>query len=191
MKMDMPDVIFDNYMLRTLKRSDYLDYFEIGKNSHNIKFLTWRAFNKKKEAKEMLEIYMRRELKHEPIGYAIVDLKTNHMIGIIEFHTFDYLENQAEVGYLLREDYWNLGIMSRALGKLIEVGFDYLELDAIIVRSLRENIASIKVIKNNNLEYVDTEKNAHYHEKTKTLHDILTYKITKERYYESKTKGNL
>ncbi len=189
--MDMPDVIFDNYMLRTLKRSDYLDYFEIGKNSHNIKFLTWRAFNKKKEAKEMLEIYMRRELKHEPIGYAIVDLKTNHMIGIIEFHTFDYLENQAEVGYLLREDYWNLGIMSRALGKLIEVGFDYLELDAIIVRSLRENIASIKVIKNNNLEYVDTEKNAHYHEKTKTLHDILTYKITKERYYESKTKGNL
>ncbi len=191
MKIDMPDVVFDNYILRTLKMSDYQDYFEIGKNSHNIEFLTWRAFNKKKDAKDMLQTYMRRELKHEPIGYAIVDLINNKMIGIIEFHTFDYIDNQAEVGYLLKEEYWGMGIMTKACGKLIEVGFEYLKLDAIIIRSLRENTASIKVIKNNNLEYISTDKNAHFHEKTNTFHDILTYKITKERYYESKTKGNL
>ena len=183
----MPDVVFDHYLLRTLKLSDYKDYFEIGKNSENITYLTWRPFLKKKDAKAMLETYLRRSYRHEPVGYAIVDLTKHVMIGIIEFHTFDYIKNQAEVGYLLHQDYWNQGIMKKAVKALIKVGFEYVELEAIIIRSLKENIASIKVIEHNNLALVSIDKNAHYHEKTKTFHDIITYRITKERYYGTKT----
>lgn len=183
----MPEVLFDNYLMRTLKANDYKDYYEIGKNSDNITYLTWRAFVKKKDAKLMLETYLRRGFKGEPIGYAIVDLQSGKMIGIIEFHTFDYIKNQAEVGYLLHKDYWQKGIMTKAVSKLIAIGFDYLNLEIIIIRSLKENIGSIKVIERNHLNKLSEDKNAHYHEKTKTFHDIITYSITKEDYYGTKT----
>ncbi|MFA5719952.1 MAG: GNAT family N-acetyltransferase [Acholeplasmataceae bacterium] len=185
--MNMPEVTFDGYLLRTLSINDYQDYFEIGRNAEAIKFLTWRAFHKKKEAKHMLQTYLKRAFRNEPIGYAIVDVSSNKMIGIIEFHTFDYLKNQAEVGYLLHQDYWHKGIMSKAVKALLKVGFEHLELDKIIIRSLRENIASLKVIERNDLELISIDKNAHYHEKTKTFHDIFTYIMTKERYYGTKT----
>lgn len=185
--MDMPEVVFDGYLLRTLSLNDYQDYFEIGCNADNITYLTWRPFHKKKEAKLMLQTYMKRTLRHEPVGYAIVDLHNQKMIGIIEFHTFDYLKNQAEVGYLLHQDYWHKGIMTKAVNELLAIGFSHLNLDKIIIRSLKENTGSLKVIERNHLELISIDKLAHYHEKTKTFHDIYTYIMTKERFYGTKT----
>lgn len=183
----MPTLVFGEYTLRTLKPNDYIDYFDIGKDKDNITYLTWRSFHKKNDAKVMLDTYFKRQFRGEPIGYAIVESKTQKMIGIIEFHTFDYLKNQAEVGYLLHRDYWNKGIMSKAVKELIKVGFTHLNLDAIIIRSLKDNKASLKVIEHNHLTLVSIDSGAHYHEKTKTFHDIYTFKVTKEDYNGTKT----
>ncbi len=189
MKTDnMPEVVFGNYKLRTLLKKDAKDYFEIGKDPQNIQYLTWRPFKTISQAKSAIKnIYYKRLRQHEPIGYAIVDLTKNKMIGIIEFHTFDYSDFSAQIGYLLHKDYWGQGVMSEALKALIEVGFTKLNLNKIIIKSIKENIGSRKVIEKNNLQLTDILKLHHYHIKTKTYHDVYVYEIERKTYYATKT----
>ncbi|MDD2260401.1 MAG: GNAT family N-acetyltransferase [Acholeplasmataceae bacterium] len=193
MKTDnMPEVSFGTYKLRTLLKKDAHDYYEIGKDPINIKYLTWRPFKTLTQAKSAIKnIYYKRLNHHEPIGYAIIDIPNNKMIGIIEFHTFDYAENSAQVGYLLHKDYWGEGIMSQALKELIKVGFETLNLNKIIIKSIKENVGSRKVIEHNNLVLIDILKLHHYHVKTKTYHDVFVYEIERKHYYGTKTKGDL
>lgn len=189
MKIDLPEITFKDYLLRTLKASDLDDYFEIGKDKENVNFLTWEAFKSKKEAKKSLDTYLTRFYFHQPIGYAIVH---NHkMIGIIEFHTFSDNNKTAEVGYLLHIDYWNKGIMTEALKVLVYVGFGFLDLKRIKVRSIKENIASRRVIEKNNFKLISIKRDDHYHEKTNTYHDVYTYILERADLIGIETKRDL
>lgn len=192
-KMDhMPEVVFGDYKLRTILKKDYQDYFLFGSDEENIKYLTWQAFKTKKDAKNnIVSFYQKRKYFGEPIGYSIIDLTNNKMIGTIDFHTFNFQERTAEIGYLLSKSYWGKGIMSSALRKMIEVGFNHLMLNKIIIKSIEENIASRHVIEACGLTLTNIKYNDHYHMKTKTYHNVYEYVIERNQYYGTKTKGNL
>lgn len=192
-KMDqMPEVVFGNYKLRTILKKDYQDYFEFGSDEDNVKYLTWKAFKTKRDAKDhIVSFYHKRKLFGEPVGYSIIDLSLNKMIGTIDFHTFNFHERTAEIGYLLSKSYWGKGVMSSALRTMIEIGFEYLSLNKIIIRSIEENIASRHVIEACGLELKNIKHNDHYHMKTKTYHNVYEYEIERNMYYGTKTKGNI
>ena len=78
----------------------FLSFF--GKDEETTAFLTWGPFKTIKEAKSMIKFtYFRRLGRKEPIGYAIVDKSLGQVIGTIEFHSFNYKLNTAEIGYVL------------------------------------------------------------------------------------------
>jgi len=185
----LPQVTFGAYLLRTLKEDDYLDYYEIGKNAANIHYLTWSPFKKYAEAKEAIKQYLMRKWYQGPIGYGIIF--NDKLIGVIEFHTFSDLYKTAEIGYLLHQDYWNKGIMTSALEKVCYIGFTILELNKIVIRSIKENIASLKVIEKNGFKLVKILKNAHYHKKTACYYDIYQYQLERDDFFAQKTKRNL
>lgn len=185
----LPNVSFGPYLLRTLKETDVDDYFEIGKDRENIEFLTWQAFKTRSEAMTSLNDYLVRRYFDEPIGYAISYL--DKMIGIIEFHTFSNFHKTAEIGYLLHKDYWNKGIMTSALEKIIYIGFTFLDLNTIKIKSIKENIASRRVIEKNNFRLISIKKDEHYHEKSNTYHDVFTYILERNDFFGKQTKGNL
>ncbi len=185
----LPNLTFGPYLLRTLKESDVDDYFEIGKDRENVEFLTWQPFKTRSDAISSLNVYLMREYFDEPVGYAICFL--DKMIGIIEFHTFSNFSKTAEVGYLLHKDYWNKGIMTSALEKMIYIGFSFLDLKTIVIKSIRENIASRRVIEKNGFNLVNIKKDDHYHEKSNTYHDVFVYRLERNDFFGKQTKGNL
>ncbi len=186
---NLPTVNFDKYQLRTIKISDIKAYYDIGKDDENVYFLTWTAFKSLKEAEESLQVYLMRKYFNEPVGYAICE--HDKMIGIIEFHTFSDFNKTAEVGYLLHKDYWNKGIMTSALEKLVYIGFTFLDLHHIKIRSIKENIGSRRVIEKNDFKLISIKKDEHYHEKTKSYHDVFTYILERNDFYGKQTKGDL
>lgn len=56
-------------------------------------------------------------------------------------------DKQAELGYWLAEKYWNLGIISSAIKKMVEYGFETFDIDCIFATPFLKNKASAKVLK--------------------------------------------
>ena len=183
--MKVPTIIFKNFMLRDVKLEDYKDMYEYGSDLRVCKTLNWGPYNDILDAKYAIKnIFLKRPADGLPIGYAIVDLDNNKMIGTIDFHT--KTSNGAEIGYCLNYNYHNRGIMSAALGQLIKIGFNILGYDFIIVGHVIDNLASKKVITNNNFKFDKISDKGFYDRFENIYKPVYWYKLTKEDYYHDK-----
>lgn len=145
MKNYLPIVHLDQIVLREVNEADYLDYYEIGRDSETTKYLNWGPFIHPQDALWVIrEVFYQRPKTNLPIGYAIV--YRGKMIGVIDFHTYYINTNTAEIGYILNRKYWNLGIMKKCLKAVTKIGFQHLNLDKIIVGHTMFNEASKHVI---------------------------------------------
>jgi [ribosomal protein S5]-alanine N-acetyltransferase len=193
--LKMPNIVFGDYMLRTIKISDYMDLYDYGKNKDVVQFLSWGPMTDPKEAKDAIKyIFYPRTKKRLPRGYAIVDLLKQKMIGTIDYHSKIENKNGAEIGFVLHPDYWNQGIMTEALKILIDIGFEHLNYDVIKIRHIVKNIASQMVISKTPFQFIGKEpfeirrKNKNTIETT----EVFCYELTKEDYHVySQSQGNL
>ncbi len=58
-----------------------------------------------------------------------------------------------ELGYVLSKDYWNKGIMTEAISKVIEYCFKILKLNYLIATCFNYNIESKKVLEKLNFKF--------------------------------------
>lgn len=79
--------------------------------------------------------------------YWAVCFKNNPMlIGTICLWNLNEVKNKAEVGYELIPEYQGKGIAKEALSKIIEFGFDIVQLNKIEAYTHKENLASIRLL---------------------------------------------
>ncbi len=188
----MPVVDIGDCYLRTVKVSDYKDMFEYGSDPEVTKYLSWGPFRYPKEAKLSIERYnLPRVQKGLPIGYAIIHKKDHKMIGMIEYHTICHTSHVGEIGYVLNRKYQGLGIMSRALIKMIEVGFNYLNLNRIEIRHTDFNIASKKVILKADFRFEGIQREKIFDIKHNKYRDVYCYAILKNEYRRGELKWQL
>ena len=172
----MPTIELDRVILRTLLKKDANDFYDVGKDPITTEFLTWGPFSSIKEAKTMIKFtYFRRLSRGEPIGYAILDKLTKKMIGTIEFHTFNYKNNSCEIGYVLARPFWNQGIMTDCVKAMTDVAFNHLDVDRVIIKHIKENMASQRVILKAGYEFIEVNKQSFFHPKTHRFHDVYLY----------------
>lgn len=69
------------------------------------------------------------------------------LIGTIGYHKIDKENYRAEIGYLLNNEYWNAGIMSEAITKVLDFGFNEMNLHSIEANINTNNEISKKIIK--------------------------------------------
>lgn len=105
--------------------------------------------------------------------------KDKNFIGGIGF-TLDKRHNKAELGYWIAEPFWNTGFVSEAVGKILEFGFEILELNKINSTHFLHNPASGKVmIKNKMIK--EAELKEHFKKSNQYL-DVIQYRLTREEY---------
>ena len=68
------------------------------------------------------------------------------MIGTCGFTTLDQKNNAGEVGYVLNPDYWNRGISSESVSRVLDYGFRELRLNRIQARYMYGNDRSRRVM---------------------------------------------
>ncbi|MFA6692509.1 MAG: GNAT family N-acetyltransferase [Acholeplasmataceae bacterium] len=184
-KLRLPEHQFGNYLLREISVKDYKDMFEYGSNPKVTEYLNWGPFYLQIEAKRSIKsIFIPRLKRGLPIGYAIIDLIKNKMIGTIDFHTKNEDDQSVEIGYALHQDYWNQGIMTYALKYLIDLGFNYFNYRKLRIRHMEGNIGSEKIIAKTPFRF--TEETIY---QLKKIHDrrlvvLKNYELTKEEYDE-------
>ena len=77
----------------------------------------------------------------------ILGIKSRKLIGIISFHTIDWQKKEAEIGYWLDEEMQGKGIITISCKHLINLGFNDLGLEKIVISASTTNIKSQSIAK--------------------------------------------
>ncbi|HFS67425.1 MAG TPA: N-acetyltransferase [Flavobacteriia bacterium] len=87
----------------------------------------------------------------------------NQLAGAIGLHRLEDLNRfTVELGYWIGEPFWNKGIASRAIKKMIVYGFQNLDINRIFASTLETNIASQKVLLKNNFIFEGISRKSAY-----------------------------
>ncbi|MBP5771989.1 MAG: GNAT family N-acetyltransferase [Bacteroidaceae bacterium] len=97
------------------------------------------------------------------------------LIGSISVEKKD---DDAEIGYMLLNEYSNKGIGTEAVRQVCSIAFKVLSLEHITANVFPQNIASIRVLLKNDFYYKGTIPNAVI--KDGYVYDLLIYGLTKE-----------
>ena len=182
MSINMPTIKLGKYSLREIKIDDYIDFYEIGNSLENTRYITWGPFNNVMESYYFLNERLNSISPNMPNDYVIIDNSLNKVIGQIGYHTYYPSTNCAELGFIINKEYSGLGIMTKCLKKMIDLGFEYLNYNKILVGHMDNNIASKRVIEKCDFKYEGLSLNIFYDKVDGTPHNVIYYSIYKEDY---------
>jgi ribosomal-protein-alanine N-acetyltransferase len=155
---NIPTIDLGDILLRQIKASDYLDLYEYGKKDKVTKTLFWDSYQKEEDALNSIKyVFLSRPSKGIPSAHAIIDKKRKKMIGTCDIFRVDWDTLTGEIGYVLHDDYWGKGIMTKVCKAVIDYGFEYVGLNKIEIAHEINNIGSKRVIEKCGFNFVTTK----------------------------------
>ena len=131
-----------------------------GLSPHDIKYI-FENFSKP-EIQRILghrseEDYLKEESKHKNgyssynrsfILFLLTDKASEHIIGRCGLHNWNMEHKRAEIGYVMEEElYKRKGLMSEAVGAIIDYGFNNMNLNRIEALVGTGNVPSLRLMK--------------------------------------------
>ena len=138
----------ENVKLRLVKPDDAKSlYDQIEKTRSQLaKYMPWGESTQSiEDEREFLE-YCQVRMESQKLWNASI-LIDGKAVGMIDLHNIDFDNQHAEVGYWLGNEYQGNGVMTDCLKKLLDIGFDELNLHKIKLLAEVVNVASNAVAK--------------------------------------------
>jgi len=120
-------------------------YQNIYNNFEYFKFYYQLPFDSFEEYKSLLEKYKEYYANGNHFRWGIVLKETNEIIGIVQLHTKDNINNNCKIGYIISYNYNEKGYGKEAVKKVIDFGFNKLNFHRIDANIVVENEASIRL----------------------------------------------
>ena len=139
----------DRLILRAIGRADVEDLFMFRGNTQAMKYIGKPVLTNIGEVQGLIEGYQEHVRLNRGIIWGITLKKKHRLIGTIGFHRIEVENSRAEIGYILRPDYWQKGIMHEALDRVIEYGFEELHFHSLEARIHPDNLASAGILLKN------------------------------------------
>ncbi|MBR3479017.1 MAG: GNAT family N-acetyltransferase [Bacteroidaceae bacterium] len=125
-----------------------------------------------KDAEEWLKMVTNNDASTGIYRAIVCDGK---LIGSISVEKKD---DDAEIGYMLLNEYSNKGLATEAVKQICSIAFKILSLEQITANVFQPNNASIRVLLKNGFKYKGSIPNAVI--KDGAVYDLLIYVLTKE-----------
>lgn len=100
--------------------------------------------------------------------WTIIDRASNCMVGDLCFKGNPNELGEVEIGYGTHEEFQNKGFMTEAVGNLVTWALGQEDVNCVWAETDPKNMASQKVLRNNNFEQVDATPENIYWRKLKT-----------------------
>ena len=150
---NLPTLDTERLTIRKLAESDANDIFEYAKNPNVAEFTTWNAHKNIGDSKQFIEFVINEYNIGNPQTWGIVLKETNKLIGTIGFLAWNESINRVDFAYALSQNYWNKGLVSEAVKKVIGFGFEELKFNKITAHCVAENVTSEKVMQKIGMKY--------------------------------------
>lgn len=144
-----PELSTDRLLLRQLRFADVHSLVELRSNKIVNKHLDRPATMQVEEANSFIELVNRR-ISNKELLYWVIALKgPGNFAGAICLWNIEADKDRGELGYELHPDYQGQGIMQEALQRVVQFGFDTLQLALILALTKPANKASEKLLVKN------------------------------------------
>lgn len=166
--------------LRGMKESDAEDLFEYYSNEKVYRYLDWYGPKSIQHAKEVIASWNKGFTENWILRFGIAERSTDALIGTIFLNNFE--SRRAEIGYELSEDFWGKGIMSEAMDKVLQVGFEELGLLRIQAFVCVENESSKNLLLKHNFKHEGSLRKYECHEVTGICKDMEVFGLIREEF---------
>lgn len=175
----MKTLVTKRLILRDLKFSDLIGLFYYARKPSIGPSAGWKPHETIEETAKIL-----RMMINEEEVWAITLKEKDEIIGTIGLHVRNFenaLANQKEIGYVLDDTYWGLGLMPEAVDRLLEYAFYDLELSKVLCGHYVGNLQSKRVIEKTGFHRTHIEQREHYDH---SMIDVQMYELTRNEFIE-------
>ena len=153
---NLPTLESERLRLRRVKPTDLQAMYAYGSDPEVSRFVTWERHKSLQDTEVFLNFILDRYEEEQVAPWAIEYKSNGQMIGTIDFVQWEPASRVAEIGYVLHRDYWKKGIMTEAVKRVIQFGFEQMNLVRIQAVCLPENAGSYRVMEKAGFQYEGT-----------------------------------
>ncbi|WP_246589447.1 GNAT family N-acetyltransferase [Desertibacillus haloalkaliphilus] len=139
-------------MVRDIEMSDKEEIYALYSDPNVMQFDNSSGFQSLEETEQFIAQIQNPYVDDGSIRWAIVQKQTGDLIGTCGFRNWDRHSQHAEIGGNISSKYWRKGYATELLPKLIEYGFNHLQLNKIHAYTLTKNKAVLRLLKNYNFK---------------------------------------
>lgn len=176
----LPHIETERLLLRKMALSDAPDLFEYASDPQVAAYVLWDHHQSLEDSRRYLAYMLEKYERGDVAEWGIVHKRDERFIGTCGFMWWNTLHHRAEIGYALSPRYWNRGLMTEAVKRVIKFGFDKMQLNRIEARCIPGNVASEKVMKHVGMKYEGLMRKQAF--TSGAFHDLKMYAILKEEY---------
>lgn len=171
----------DRLLFRDIRQTDVDDLFEIYNNDATLKYQVISPFRSVSEMKRYVEIIRDGYQNKYFIRWGLEHKESGKLIGLISLHHLEFWNYKAEVGYILNEAYWNQGLATEAVKKLLDISMNGWGLHRIEAAIHPINAPSIRVVEKLGFSKEGYRKEAAFDREKKCYQDRVMYAILSEK----------
>ena len=166
----LPDLETPRLLLRKIRLRDAADIFAYASDPQVARYVLWEPHRDLRETRAHIRAMRRQYRQGLPSSWGIELKAEKKVIGSIGYMWVSSENRSAEIGYSLARSFWNQGLMTEALRRVLESAFTDLNLHRVEAQHDLRNPASGRVMEKcgmrregilrsrifNKGEYVDT-----------------------------------
>lgn len=137
---------------------------------------------------EQTTTFVRRQArqigKDQGYHFAIIERKTDELAGLVGLFDVERENNTAEIGYWLGVPHWGKGLMTEAVGLILDFAFTQAKLFRVFGTVFEGNPGSQQVMRKNGMVREGTFRKMM--KRYGKRHDLLYFAILKEEWQERK-----
>ena len=143
---NLPRLETPRLILRAVDIGDLKDIFAYASDEEVTRFLRWGP-HRSLESTESHIMEILRQYKEGMDGpWALEYKETGSVVGSIHLMAISVQHSKVEIGFVLSKSYWNRGLMSEALTRVLEFSFERVGLNRIEGFCVVDNHAGLKVM---------------------------------------------
>jgi ribosomal-protein-alanine N-acetyltransferase len=144
--LTFPSLETERLVLRELRPKDAGSLFAILGDEEVTQFYDDEVWRDITQATEQIEAWTAGFRAKRCIRWGIAPRKSGQIVGTCGYHGFHRWHRRAGIGYELARSFWKQGIMTEALGRIIQFGFEKIGLNRIEAVVMPDNEGSIKLL---------------------------------------------
>jgi ribosomal-protein-alanine N-acetyltransferase len=177
---EFPMLETERLVLRKFDKMDINDIYELRTCERVMKYMDAPPMESLEETERFLNYILKTYEDGEGINWVISLKGSERMIGYIGFWRFDRGNYRGEIGYALKKDFWNMGLMSEAVNRIIKFAFESMPLNSIEGNVNPFNIPSIKLLEKSKFNREGYFRENYYFDGK--FIDTITFSMIKKDY---------
>ena len=169
------------FIFRPFEISDAQDVYEYLCQDIVVKYLPFNAHKDINHSKKFIQSYFINNYKKGKIGnYAVYYKKDKKVIGNVGFNNVNPKSKEGELGICINPKYWGNKFSIELLLITMISGFEFSQIDKLVVIIYEENKYSTKCVERLNFKYIKTYRPKH------NLPLCFRYELNRDNYLDMK-----